>query len=404
MLFMSRLLLAIQYGVALFFIRKKIKGLGFPLGLTITTFTLCGGAYYSMVPAFSEASGNGLGIYYVWYIIIGIEVGVVTGTASIWRKLSFKKTHLMERLGLLTLIIIGEGAIGVTKTVAKLMSKSGLTFDGCFLVIFIVLILTFLFILYFDNTTETHFGSIRQLINAALHFPLHLGIVGIVEGSQQVALARYVFKQFGAFQDTVTDACLTAHLDGAALTAPLIATVKGFKLDTKLESKDQVPVILDALYAVGNATGICSAANVTAGSTPPEAIQKASTDVLGGLFESTGVKVGAGEDAFELARSAYFTLYIYYWASVLFALLSFAAIFWVVSSKERGTNMYNKLALGSRILVVVVAAGLGFGAASHLFIYNFLRSDAVLPVVAGLLFAVICCDRIGRHLTLGKVL
>lgn len=141
MLFVSRLLLAVQYSVACFFINRKVKGLGFPLGLTITTFTLCGGAYYSMVPAFSETSGNGLGIYYVWYIIIGIEVAVVIGTASIWRKLSFKKTHLMERMGLLTLIIIGEGAIGVTKTVAKLMSKSGLTFEGCFLVICIVLIL-----------------------------------------------------------------------------------------------------------------------------------------------------------------------------------------------------------------------------------------------------------------------
>ncbi|KAH7057111.1 bacterial low temperature requirement A protein-domain-containing protein [Macrophomina phaseolina] len=390
MLFISRLLLAVQYGVALFFIRKKVRGLAFPLGLTITTFVLCGGAYYSMVPAFSASSGNGLGIYYVWYIIIGIEVAVVIGTASIWRKLSFKKTHLMERMGLLTLIIIGEGAIGATKTVAKLMSKSGLTFEGCFLIVCIVLILTLLFVLYFDTTTHAHFGSIRQLVWVFLNFPLHLGIVGIVEGSQQIALAR---------------ACLTEHLSGANLTNALITTVKSFKLDEKVESRDQVPVILASIYAVGNATGVCAESNATAAAMPP-LLREASTDVLGGLFESTGVKVTAGEDAFLSARSAYLTLYIYYWASVFLAMVCFAALFWVVTSKDRprggcaGANVFERLAIASRMFVAAVAVGMAAGAANHMFIYHFMKSPAVLPVVVGLLAAIVLCDRLGRWLAL----
>lgn len=425
MLFISRLLLAVQYGVALFFIRKKVRGLAFPLGLTITTFVLCGGAYYSMVPAFSASSGNGLGIYYVWYIIIGIEVAVVIGTASIWRKLSFKKTHLMERMGLLTLIIIGEGAIGATKTVAKLMSKSGLTFEGCFLIVCIVLILvrpprppntdpdrpltpssqTLLFVLYFDTTTHAHFGSIRQLVWVFLNFPLHLGIVGIVEGSQQIALARYVFKQFGSFQNTIGSACLTEHLSGANLTNALITTVKSFKLDEKIESRDQVPVILASIYAVGNATGVCAESNTTAAAMPP-LLREASTDVLGGLFESTGVKVMAGEDAFRSARSAYLTLYIYYWASVFLAMVCFAALFWVVSSKDRprggcaGANVFERLAIASRMFVAAVAVGMAAGAANHMFIYHFMKSPAVLPVVVGLLAAIVLCDRLGRWLAL----
>ena len=35
-----------------------------------------------------------------------------------WRIISFKYTHLVERLQLLTLIIIGEGIIGMVKSVA----------------------------------------------------------------------------------------------------------------------------------------------------------------------------------------------------------------------------------------------------------------------------------------------
>lgn len=55
--------------------------------------------------------------------------------------LSFKKTHLMERMSLLTLIVIGEGAIGVTKTVSRMMGKSGLDVESCFLIMCIILVL-----------------------------------------------------------------------------------------------------------------------------------------------------------------------------------------------------------------------------------------------------------------------
>ena len=47
----------------------------------------------------------------------------------------------MERMSLLTLIVIGEGAIGVTKTVSRMMGKSGLDVEGCFLIMCISLVL-----------------------------------------------------------------------------------------------------------------------------------------------------------------------------------------------------------------------------------------------------------------------
>jgi hypothetical protein len=48
--------------------------------------------------------------------------------------------------------------------------------------------------LYFDNFPHGHYGTIRQQVWSVLHFPFQLAIVGVVEGSQQVALARYVIK------------------------------------------------------------------------------------------------------------------------------------------------------------------------------------------------------------------
>lgn len=94
-----------------------------------------------MTPAFSPESGNGLGIYYVWYIILVIEVAITLGLSSIWRNLSFKHTHLTERMGLFTLVIIGEGAIGATKVVGVLMGDTGLRLDACLVVGCIVFIL-----------------------------------------------------------------------------------------------------------------------------------------------------------------------------------------------------------------------------------------------------------------------
>lgn len=73
-----------------------------------------------MTPAFAASSGSRWTIYYVWYIVLFGESAAVIGISSFWRTLSFKKTHIVERMGLLTLIVIGEGAIGVTKTVGKL--------------------------------------------------------------------------------------------------------------------------------------------------------------------------------------------------------------------------------------------------------------------------------------------
>jgi low temperature requirement protein LtrA len=52
-------------------------------------------------------------------VIISIAEGLLIFLiAIVWRIVSFKYTHLVERLQLLTLIIIGEGIIGMVKSVA----------------------------------------------------------------------------------------------------------------------------------------------------------------------------------------------------------------------------------------------------------------------------------------------
>lgn len=59
--------------------------------------------------------------------MVFFEVVAVLGTSSTWRIVSFKKTHLVERMGLLTLIIFGEGIIVMLKGINTVVKSSGWT-------------------------------------------------------------------------------------------------------------------------------------------------------------------------------------------------------------------------------------------------------------------------------------
>jgi low temperature requirement protein LtrA len=58
---------------------------------------------------------------------MAIEAIAVVAVSSLWRVLSFKHTHLVERVGLLTLIIMGEGIIGMTKSVTYVAKYAAYT-------------------------------------------------------------------------------------------------------------------------------------------------------------------------------------------------------------------------------------------------------------------------------------
>jgi low temperature requirement protein LtrA len=143
-LLLSRILLVIQYFVVGVFVGlKRRTDLFLPLFLNILTYVLSAGAYAAMTPAFSDSKpvDSNNGIYSVWWIVMLLECIATVAISCIWRMLSFKKTHLVERMGLLTLIVIGEGAIGVTKTISRMMGKYGLDPEGSGLVLCIILML-----------------------------------------------------------------------------------------------------------------------------------------------------------------------------------------------------------------------------------------------------------------------
>lgn len=111
-LVISRVLLIIQYGSVLFWIRGHKKAVT-PILIQMAIFAV--GAAVSLGLLFSFNSNTSGRPYLGWYAIAVFEAVVVFVSSSQWRVVSFKRTNLNERCGLLTLIILGEGIIVLTK-------------------------------------------------------------------------------------------------------------------------------------------------------------------------------------------------------------------------------------------------------------------------------------------------
>ena len=179
----TRGLLCIQYAIVLFYCKRaRFNKLVMPLAANAALYLITTATFGLMTLAFSNEGEYIRNIYLVWYAAMFLEILLTLAISSIWRMVSFKLTHLAERLALLTLIVIGEGAIGVTKTVSMILGK-GLDAEYFALIFVIVLvstreknsekrlgmlilvqIITFLFMLHFDNVPKGRLTLSQLLI------------------------------------------------------------------------------------------------------------------------------------------------------------------------------------------------------------------------------------------------
>jgi low temperature requirement protein LtrA len=130
MLMVSRFTLFCQYGVTLFY-TKKYKSTVRPLVLVMAWTLLAAVLYGALTPAFPlithDANGADLPrssrVYVAWYVIAISETVFTVTVSCYWRIISFKGTHMTQRMNLLTLIILGEGIIVVCKSISKLVKN-----------------------------------------------------------------------------------------------------------------------------------------------------------------------------------------------------------------------------------------------------------------------------------------
>lgn len=396
-LLMSRILLAVQYMVVGIFVGLAHRSdLFLPVFLNVFVYVASGCVYAGMIPTFSEGKPVSLdsGIYSVWWVVMSIETIATIAISSFWRMLSFKKTHLVERMGLLTLIVLGEGAIGVTKTIARMMAQNGLDPEGSGLVLCIVLLLVGIWMVYFDNHPHGHFGTIKQQVWSALHFPIHLALVGLVEGAQQVALARYMVNGLRNIETWFARDCFQNHFDGQALADVLMKSINTLQLNKKLESFVFLEKIREEVFVVGNTTGICGPDVTGHGVTDfPDALMTLYIDTAAAVYSALDLSNPLDKDALTVMFESWRVVYRYFWSAYLMLMLAFLAVMLLIRTTK--FDVYEFMALFNRTAAVLVTAGLLALSANENLMFTIIETPFILPLAVILMYLIIILDRLG---------
>lgn len=419
-LLLSRAWLALQYIVTVIMCSMKkhrSSRLTLPLALNALLF-LCNAAVFGgLFAGFSKIEENLEGILIGVYVVLAVEFFGSLSISMIWHKLSFKATHIGERLGLLGLIIIGEGVIGTTKTITRTMGKTGPTFESSAQIFCIILILVFMWILYFDRVPKYRFGTVKQQFWMALHLPFHVAILGVVEGAQQLAQAVYVYSNTSTLFNKVIDACVDGHLDGGALASNLTKTVDYFKINESARGTLALNYVWPEVYTLGNETGVCSPANTTQLDNTllgiPLSFSEFLVRTISAMYQSFDIDIKGETDdisqsGFFVALDSWALVYTYFWSAIILLELCYLITSLLAETPDGAGHWRSKrryttsiiLSRGTMIILAIVLLVLGraynYGHGQYMFIQSYIASSWILPTVVLKLWFICINDRLSK--------
>ncbi|PSN70736.1 hypothetical protein BS50DRAFT_267022 [Corynespora cassiicola Philippines] len=209
-LMVSRITLFFQYATTLAYTRRAYPKTVLPLCLVMASTLVAAVLYGGLTAAFpkTRTAVDELGytvyelqkseVYIAWYVIGICETILTVAVSCVWRVISFKGTHMVQRMSLLTLIILGEGIIVICKSISKIVKNEYLWSAAVVgQIIAAILIIYFLYMLYFDRMQEEHFGSIKQQLWSFMHFPLHVVLVLVLQGVSLLIIWRQAVEASG---------------------------------------------------------------------------------------------------------------------------------------------------------------------------------------------------------------
>lgn len=180
----SRFALSVEYAAVVWHTRKYRNTI-LPLSLLILTHLSASMVYLGL--SFTFRDGSGSLAFITWYVIGFIETIINVGLSFCYKVLSFKGTHLTNRMSLLTMIIIGEGIIVTCSNVSTVVKNPNAWTPATIgTVTAAAATIYFVFQIYFDwGIHHHHMSAIRQQIWSFLHFPFHVAMILFVAGSSQ---------------------------------------------------------------------------------------------------------------------------------------------------------------------------------------------------------------------------
>jgi hypothetical protein len=211
-------------------------------------------------------------VFIVWYIVCAMETVLSFGLGLCFNVLGLEKTHLMNRMSLLTIMILGDGIVVLAEKVVTIV-KSADAWSRCLRMSSRCMaakqgadkkhvdpIITgtvtagsattyFVFLVYFDWMKSRHLPPLRQMIWSLLHFPLHLAMVLFMQGFTQFVLWAKVIDVLNSLRDD----WITSHVDAfsratsAVVQANLSAAISRFFDEFSLKYDTGVDTVQAAL-------------------------------------------------------------------------------------------------------------------------------------------------------------
>ncbi|CAI6334022.1 unnamed protein product [Periconia digitata] len=258
----SRLTLTVQYSVTLMY-TKKYKKTVLPLSLVIVFTALAAVLYGGLYTAFPQMKFDETGeailqksnVYIAWYVIAILETLLTVAVSCVWRVISFKGTHLVQRMSLLTLIILGEGIIVICKAISEIVKNDFLWSSAVIgQIIGAVLVIYFLYMLYFDRLHEEHFGSIKQQIWSFNHFPLHVVLVLVLQGISLLIIWTQAMQLMTQLYSSVDDVEASKFSNGTEFANFLNQTVFNQTFGVAPKGVDTSKTIKDSNTALSQIT------------------------------------------------------------------------------------------------------------------------------------------------------
>lgn len=259
--------------------------------------------------------------------------------------------------------------------------------------------------LYFDNLPKHRFGTIKQQFWMALHFPLHLAILGVAEGAQHMALARYLYRCAEDFAEMTYRACVEGHLDGRQLSSNLTWNIEHFKLNESARGGEALHLVMEQVHILGNMTGVCSPSNTSNFHNGQYGVPLSFREYLkrgvSGMFQAFDLDIpqeGQTTYGFDIAAHSWIVVYTYFWSALILLIVCLTAASILANTNRRGPVALNSLrwlSVGTRTVMIVFSLIMMIvGLVSYEWMYKYLSSPWVLPTVVIQLFIICLCDRV----------
>ncbi|KAL2827109.1 bacterial low temperature requirement A protein-domain-containing protein [Aspergillus pseudoustus] len=356
-LMVSRVVLLCQYGSTLFFTWRYRKTRAPLIAVMLSLFVA---VFIYLGISFAFYNRSAYDAYIAWYCLAVAEVVSNVAVAALWPAVSLWKTHLVERMTCLTLIILGEGIIGLTGTIGKIQTLDGnFTSTDIGTLISAVLIIYIIYQLYFDSVALEAISARRQHLSAILHFPFHLALCLAMEGTNQVLLWVHISadieKIFNPFIDSLENGAGTPEVK-ALLTDMLTDVFSRF--ETTDVVFDEVQRSLNETLALPDTADPFEVLD-----TGLNAITEAMKTVIEGFGWETPTEIeGEGIEGLDAAYTAFtsvFKITFGYFTVCTGLILIFIAIFALLSFRPGPDSKHYRL----RYTSIAVTAGVGLGIA-----------------------------------------